>query len=63
MNYMKTFRFNLLFILTMIMSSLLELRAQNSYEVDIDGIMLNSSMTKEEVIAKFGEPDSYYWWV
>lgn len=59
-NYMKTFRFNLLFILTMIMSSLLELRAQNSYEVDIDGIMLNSSMTKEEVIAKFGEPDSYY---
>ena len=49
MNYMKTFRFNLLFILTMIMSSLLELRAQNSYEVDIDGIMLNSSRLKRNV--------------
>lgn len=42
------------------MSSLLELRAQESYEVDIDGVMLYTSMTEEEVIAKFGEPDDYY---
>lgn len=57
---MKRFCFNLLFILTLNMSSLLELRAQESYQVDIDGVMLYTSMTKVEVIAQFGEPDNYY---
>ena len=57
---MKRYRFSLLFIVIIVTSCIFELQAQDTYKVDIDGIMLNSSMTKEDIIAKFGHPDNYY---
>ena len=47
---MKRYRFSLLFIVIIVTSCIFELQAQDTYKVDIDGIMLNSSMTKEDII-------------